>query len=80
MYRCVCVCVCSTHSPGSSDDGGDQAKLIVGIVVGLIIAAAVVALVYWLYMKRRQGTWKTGEKETGTSEESKKLEENNHTV
>lgn len=28
----------------------------------------------------RQGSWKTGEKETGTSEESKKLEENNHTV
>lgn len=28
----------------------------------------------------RQGSWKTGEKEVGTSEESKKLEENNHAV
>ncbi|KAG9351539.1 hypothetical protein JZ751_022790 [Albula glossodonta] len=60
-------------------DGGDQAKLIVGIVIGLILAAAVVGLVYWVYMKKsKQGSWKTGEKESGTSEESKKLEENNH--
>ncbi|KAJ8275968.1 hypothetical protein COCON_G00077200 [Conger conger] len=60
-------------------DGDDQAKLIVGIVVGLILAAAVMGLVYWVYMKKtRQGSWKTGEKESGTSEESKKLEENNH--
>ncbi|XP_069021169.1 CD166 antigen homolog A isoform X2 [Embiotoca jacksoni] len=58
-----------------------QATLIVGIVAGLLIAAAVVGLIYWLYMKNsRQGSWKTGEKEVGTSEESKKLEENNHTV
>ncbi|KAL7847560.1 hypothetical protein AOLI_G00222780 [Acnodon oligacanthus] len=56
----------------------DKAKLIVGVVVGLIVAAAVVGIIYWLYMKRRQGSWKTGEKEMGTSEESKKLEENSH--
>ncbi|XP_063059010.1 CD166 antigen homolog A isoform X2 [Engraulis encrasicolus] len=59
--------------------GNDQAKLIVGIVVGLILAAAIVGLIYWLYMKNsRQGSWKTREKEMGTSEEEKKLEENNH--
>lgn len=28
----------------------------------------------------RQGSWKTGEKDTGTSEENKKLEENSHSV
>lgn len=66
---------------GSQEDSGDQSKLIVGVVVGLLMAAAVVGLIYWLYMKNsRQGSWKTGEKEVGTSEESKKLEENNHTV
>uniref|UniRef100_A0A8C6S4Q6 Activated leukocyte cell adhesion molecule a n=1 Tax=Neogobius melanostomus TaxID=47308 RepID=A0A8C6S4Q6_9GOBI len=68
-------------SSDSQEESDDQAKLIVGVVVGLILAAAVVALIYWLYMKNsRQGTWKTNEKEVGTSEESKKLEENNHTV
>ncbi|KAJ8280102.1 hypothetical protein GJAV_G00050550 [Gymnothorax javanicus] len=66
-----------------TDDSGDRAKLIVGIVVGLLLAALVVGLVYWIYMKKsKQGSWKTGEKEAGTSEESKKLEEkleeNNH--
>ncbi|XP_036381487.1 CD166 antigen homolog A isoform X2 [Megalops cyprinoides] len=62
-----------------SREGDDQAKLIVGIVVGLLLAAAVVGVVYWIYMKKsKQGSWKTGEKESGTSEESKKLEENNH--
>ncbi|XP_026227714.1 CD166 antigen homolog A [Anabas testudineus] len=65
----------------SQGDSEDQSKLIVGVVVGLIVAAAIVGLIYWLYMKNtRQGSWKTGEKETGTSEESKKLEENNHAV
>ncbi|KAM3868720.1 CD166 antigen homolog A [Diretmus argenteus] len=64
---------------GSVEDAEDQAKLIGGIVAGLLIAAAVMGLAYWLYMKNsRQGSWKTGEKEVGTSEESKKLEENNH--
>ncbi|KAG7516687.1 CD166 antigen [Solea senegalensis] len=68
-------------SSGASEGPDDQAKLIVGVVVGLLFAAAAVGLIYWLYMKNsRQGSWKTGEKEVGTSEESKKLEENNHTA
>ncbi|XP_051539673.1 CD166 antigen homolog A isoform X2 [Myxocyprinus asiaticus] len=62
-----------------NEDGAEQAKLIVGVVVGLFLATALVGLIYWLYIKKsRQGSWKTGEKEMGTSEESKKLEENNH--
>ncbi|KAI5099892.1 CD166 antigen-like A isoform X1 [Silurus meridionalis] len=61
-----------------SYDDDDKAKVIVGVVVALIVAAALVGIIYWLYMKNRQGSWKTNEKETGTSEESKKLEENNH--
>ncbi|XP_067289979.1 CD166 antigen homolog A isoform X2 [Pseudorasbora parva] len=62
-----------------NEDGAEQAKVIVGVVVGLVLAAALVGLIYWLYIKKtRQGSWKTGEKEAGTSEESKKLEENNH--
>uniref|UniRef100_A0A672KFK4 CD166 antigen homolog n=1 Tax=Sinocyclocheilus grahami TaxID=75366 RepID=A0A672KFK4_SINGR len=65
--------------PEKNEDGAEQAKVIVGVMVGLFLAAALVGLIYWLYIKKtRQGTWKTGEKETGTSEESKKLEENNH--
>ncbi|XP_062262309.1 CD166 antigen homolog A [Platichthys flesus] len=66
---------------GAQEDSDDQSMVIVGIVAGLLLAAAVVGLIYWLYLKNsRQGSWKTGEKELGTSEESKKLEENNHTV
>uniref|UniRef100_A0A8C6S316 Activated leukocyte cell adhesion molecule a n=1 Tax=Neogobius melanostomus TaxID=47308 RepID=A0A8C6S316_9GOBI len=38
-------------SSDSQEESDDQAKLIVGVVVGLILAAAVVALIYWLYMK-----------------------------
>lgn len=65
--------------PEKNEGGAEQAKVIVGVVVGLFLAAALVGLIYWLYIKKtRQGSWKTGEKETGTSEESKKLEENNH--
>ncbi|KAK7904298.1 hypothetical protein WMY93_016905 [Mugilogobius chulae] len=71
----------SQNKKDSQEESDDQAKLIVGVVVGLLLAAAVVALIYWLYMKNsRQGSWKTNEKEVGTSEESKKLEENNHSV
>lgn len=67
--------------PDMAGYGAGQAKVIVGVVVGLVLAAALVGLIYWLYIKRsRQGSWKTGEKEAGTSEESKKLEENNHKV
>ncbi|XP_051971608.1 CD166 antigen homolog A isoform X1 [Xyrauchen texanus] len=68
-----------TSNPEKNEYGAEQAKLIVGVVVGLFLAAALVGLIYWLYIKKsRQGSWKTGEKEMGTSEESKKLEENNH--
>ncbi|XP_062870342.1 CD166 antigen homolog A isoform X2 [Trichomycterus rosablanca] len=62
----------------SSDNEGDKAAVIVGVVVGLVVLAALGGIVYCLYMRRRQGTWKTAEKELGNSEESKKLEENNH--
>ncbi|XP_037533496.1 CD166 antigen homolog A [Nematolebias whitei] len=56
---------------------GDQTQLVVGVVVGLLIAAVVIGLAYWIYMKKsKQGSWKTGEKENGSSEEEKKLEEN----
>ncbi|XP_051966398.1 CD166 antigen homolog A-like isoform X2 [Xyrauchen texanus] len=59
------------------DDYSDQAALAVGIVVGLILATLAIGLAYWLYLKKfRQGSWKTGEKEDGSAEESKKLEEN----
>lgn len=57
-------------------DGSDQTKLVVGVVVGVLIATAVVGLAYWVYTKKsKQGSWKTGEKENGSSEEEKKLEE-----
>ncbi|XP_031733328.1 CD166 antigen homolog isoform X1 [Anarrhichthys ocellatus] len=75
------VCKEEKKEEGSPEESEDQAKLIVGVVAGLLIAAGLLGLIYWLYMKNaRQGSWKTGEKEVGTSEESKKLEENNHTV
>ncbi|KAI3373120.1 hypothetical protein L3Q82_006359 [Scortum barcoo] len=47
-----CCCLFS----GSQEDSEDQAKLIVGVVVGLLIAAAVVALIYWLYMKNSRSS------------------------
>ncbi|KAA0701922.1 CD166 antigen -like protein [Triplophysa tibetana] len=54
-----------------------QTTMVVGIVVGLLVAALAIGLAYWLYLKKfRTGTWKTGEKEDGSAEESKKLEEN----
>ncbi|XP_029964400.1 CD166 antigen homolog A-like isoform X1 [Salarias fasciatus] len=57
-------------------DDSDQTKVVVGVVVGVLIATAVIGLAYWLYMKKsKQGSWKTGEKENGSSEEEKKLEE-----
>ncbi|XP_031152295.1 CD166 antigen homolog isoform X2 [Sander lucioperca] len=57
-------------------DENDQTKLVVGVVVGLLIATIVIGLAYWVYMKKsKQGSWKTGEKENGSSEEEKKLEE-----
>lgn len=60
---------------GQSEDG-DQTKLVVGVVVGLLVAVLVIGLAYWVYMRKsKQGSWKTGEKESGSSEEEKKLEE-----
>ncbi|XP_070685207.1 CD166 antigen homolog A-like [Pempheris klunzingeri] len=57
-------------------DDSDQTKLVVGVVVGLLVATMVIGLTYWVYMKKsKQGSWKTGEKENGSSEEEKKLEE-----
>ncbi|XP_067364230.1 CD166 antigen homolog A-like isoform X2 [Channa argus] len=57
-------------------DENDQTKLVVGVVVSLLVATVVVGLVGCVYMKKsKQGSWKTGEKENGSSEEEKKLEE-----
>ncbi|XP_016528120.1 CD166 antigen homolog isoform X2 [Poecilia formosa] len=64
-----------TVSSHSSDDD-DKTKLVVGVVIGLLVAALVIGMAYWMYMKKsKQGSWKTGEKENGSSEEEKKLEE-----
>uniref|UniRef100_A0A3Q2QC40 Activated leukocyte cell adhesion molecule b n=1 Tax=Fundulus heteroclitus TaxID=8078 RepID=A0A3Q2QC40_FUNHE len=66
--------VINVSSHPSEDD--DQTKLVVGVVVGLLVAAVVIGVAYWMYMKKsKQGSWKTGEKENGSSEEEKKLEE-----
>lgn len=60
-----------------TDEYGDQTTMVVGIIIGVLLALLAIALAYWLYLKKyRQGTWKTGEKEDGSAEESKKLEEN----
>ncbi|XP_041850045.1 CD166 antigen homolog A-like isoform X2 [Melanotaenia boesemani] len=57
-------------------EDNDQTKVVVGVVVGLLVATLVIGLAYWVYMKKsKQGSWKTGEKENGSSEEEKKLEE-----
>ncbi|NP_001092128.1 CD166 antigen homolog A [Takifugu rubripes] len=65
----------------SQEDSEDQSKVIVGVVVGLLIVAALMGIIYWFYMKNyRRGSWKTGEKDMATSEEIKKLEENSHNV
>ncbi|XP_054830200.1 CD166 antigen isoform X2 [Eublepharis macularius] len=56
----------------------DQAKLIVGIVVGLLLAALVAGVAYWLYMKKSKTASKHVDKDLGNLEENKKLEENNH--
>ncbi|XP_061683505.1 CD166 antigen homolog A-like isoform X2 [Syngnathoides biaculeatus] len=57
-------------------DDADQTKLVVGVVVALLIAVMVFGLAYGIYQKKsKQGSWKTGEKENGSSEEERKLEE-----
>ncbi|XP_027029777.2 activated leukocyte cell adhesion molecule b isoform X2 [Tachysurus fulvidraco] len=59
-----------------TEDSKEKTHVVLGVVIGLIVAAVILGLAYWVYMKRtREGTWKTGEKENGTVEESKKLEE-----
>ncbi|XP_073442344.1 CD166 antigen isoform X3 [Dendrobates tinctorius] len=61
-----------------SGESNDHAKLIVGIVVGLLLAALVAGLAYWIYVKRTGSASKHVGKELGNTEENKKLEENNH--
>ncbi|CAB1417481.1 unnamed protein product [Pleuronectes platessa] len=57
-------------------EDNDQTKLVVGVVVGLLVATLIIGLAYLVYLKKsKQGSWKTGEKEDGSSEEEKKLEE-----
>ncbi|CAH2223026.1 CD166 antigen isoform X1, partial [Pelobates cultripes] len=63
---------------GKSEDNNDNAKLIIGIVVGLLLAALVAGLAYWIYMKKSSSASKHVGKELGNTEENKKLEENNH--
>jgi heme/copper-type cytochrome/quinol oxidase subunit 4 len=33
-------------------DNGDQTKLAIGIVAGLLLVGVIVGLAYWIYMKR----------------------------
>ncbi|KAM3601332.1 uncharacterized protein V6R79_010849 [Siganus canaliculatus] len=56
----------------------DQSTVIVGVVAGLLLIVAVVALAtgYWLCKRKsRRGSWDTAEKELGNTEETKKLEQ-----
>uniref|UniRef100_A0A3Q2YJ14 Activated leukocyte cell adhesion molecule b n=1 Tax=Hippocampus comes TaxID=109280 RepID=A0A3Q2YJ14_HIPCM len=60
----------------SSSPDADQTKLVVGVVVGLFIATMLIGLAYGICQKKsKQGSWKTGEKENGSSDEERKLEE-----
>uniref|UniRef100_A0A3Q4GED7 CD166 antigen homolog n=1 Tax=Neolamprologus brichardi TaxID=32507 RepID=A0A3Q4GED7_NEOBR len=59
-------------SSGSREDQ-DQAKLIGGVVAGLVLVGIIVGLICWLGSKKsRQGTWKTKE-EMNRSHENEKL-------
>lgn len=42
------VCPFVTDQPEDSD----QTKLVVGVVVGLLVATVVIGLAYWVYMKK----------------------------
>lgn len=35
-----------------TSEDGDQTKVVVGVVVGLLIATLVLGLAYWVYMKK----------------------------
>uniref|UniRef100_G1K3E5 Polycomb protein eed n=1 Tax=Xenopus tropicalis TaxID=8364 RepID=G1K3E5_XENTR len=61
-----------------SNDSSDHAKLIVGIVVGLLLAALVAGVAYCIYIRKSSPGTKHVGKELGNTEENKKLEENNH--
>ncbi|XP_051870176.1 CD166 antigen-like [Pristis pectinata] len=56
-------------------NSGNQAKVTVGIIIGLLIAAVIAGMIYWLYKKKS----KTNER--GTADEFKKINkgDNNHT-
>ncbi|KAJ3591489.1 hypothetical protein NHX12_009433 [Muraenolepis orangiensis] len=56
-------------------EDGDQTKLVVGVVVGLLLATVIIGAALVYMKKSKQGSWKTGELENGSSEEEKKLEE-----
>lgn len=45
------------HSTDSQEDSEDQSKVIVGVVVGLLIVAGLIGLIYWLYMKNSRYGW-----------------------
>ncbi|KAF2973882.1 hypothetical protein EK904_011544 [Melospiza melodia maxima] len=66
------------RSDDNSEKVNDQAKLIVGIVVGLLLVALIAGVVYWLYVKKSKTASKHVDKDLGNIEENKKLEENNH--
>lgn len=46
------IITCFVFVLDKSEGGAEQAKVIVGVVVGLIIAAALVGLIYWIYIKK----------------------------
>lgn len=50
---CACVepAADAFLSSDSQDESEDQSKVIVGVVVGLLVAAGLMGLIYWLYMK-----------------------------
>lgn len=44
----MCVCIFVTDQLEDSD----QTKVVVGVVVGLLVATVVIGLAYWVYMKK----------------------------
>lgn len=45
------------HPTDSQEDSEDQSKVIVGVVVGLLIVAGLMGLIYWFYMKNFRYGW-----------------------